>query len=49
MFAQKKRGIHLNSDGMRDNATAQSIAASSEREIFEILGLNFIEPHLRNC
>ena len=34
---------------MKDIVTGQVIPATSEREIFEILGLNYIKPEFRNC
>lgn len=48
-YASRERGIHLSSEGMRDIKTQKSIPAASEEEIFQILGVPYLPPHLRNC
>jgi DNA polymerase/3'-5' exonuclease PolX len=48
-YSVKKRGIHLNSCGMREIATGRSFPAKNEQEIFAHLGLGYLDPTMRNC
>jgi len=49
LFAEKKRNVHVSSSEMREIHTGALIKVKTEREIFEYLGLNYIDPTKRNC
>jgi DNA polymerase (family X) len=42
-----RRGLHVSEYGIADDSTGTSHACATEQEVFEILGLDYIEPELR--
>jgi DNA polymerase (family 10) len=42
-----RKGLHVSEYGIEDDATGTSTACTSEREVYELLGLAYIEPELR--
>ncbi|PAA82996.1 hypothetical protein BOX15_Mlig005937g2, partial [Macrostomum lignano] len=49
LFAQRQRRMKLTSHGLFDLQKEASLPASSEEEIFQHLGLDYIPPKFRNC
>ncbi len=45
--AAVKRGLHVSEYGVADDATGQTHACATEEEVYERLGLRWIEPELR--
>lgn len=45
--AAVRRGLHVSEYGVLDDATATTRTCTSERELYELLGLSYIEPELR--
>jgi DNA polymerase (family 10) len=45
--AAVRRGLHVSEYGIRDDATGRTLTCASEREVYERLGLAYIEPELR--
>jgi DNA polymerase (family 10) len=45
--AAVRRGLHVSEYGILDDATGATLAYASEREVYERLGLAYIEPELR--
>jgi DNA polymerase (family X) len=45
--AAVRRGLHVSEYGIRDDASGATRAYTSEREVYERLGLAYIEPELR--
>ena len=45
--AAVKRGLHVSEYGIADDATGQTYACATEEEVYERLGLQWIEPELR--
>jgi DNA polymerase (family X) len=42
-----RRGLHVSEYGLLDDATARTRTCASEAELYELLGLAYIEPELR--
>lgn len=49
LWARKEKGLVLASHALVDESTGEAFSAQCEEDIFKLLGLEFIEPHLRNC
>lgn len=49
LWAERKCGLLLSSQGLEDKQTSVLVQVTSEEEIFHHLGLPFIEPEFRNC
>jgi DNA polymerase (family 10) len=45
--AAVRRGLHVSEYGVLDDATAKTRTCATERELYELLGLAYIEPELR--
>jgi DNA polymerase (family X) len=45
--AAVRRGLHVSEYGLLDDATGSTHTCVSEREVYELLGLAYIEPELR--
>jgi DNA polymerase (family 10) len=45
--AAVRRGLHVSEHGITDDATGLTRTCASEREVYELLGLAYIEPELR--
>ncbi|BGP41573.1 hypothetical protein JCM10449v2_005564 [Rhodotorula kratochvilovae] len=45
----KEKGYVFDSGGIRIEATNQFVAAEQEKDVFRVLGLEYIESHLRNA
>jgi len=45
--AAVRRGLHVSEYGILDDATGASVTCESEQEVYERLGLAYIEPELR--
>ncbi|GAA6049117.1 hypothetical protein JCM3770_003894 [Rhodotorula araucariae] len=45
----KKKGYVFDSGGLRVEATNQFVPAEQEKDVFRVLELEYIEPHLRNA
>ena len=45
--AAVREGLHVSEYGISDDATGKSTAYATEREVYERLGLSYIEPELR--
>jgi DNA polymerase (family X) len=45
--AAVRRGLHVSEYGILDDATANTVTCASEQEVYERLGLAYIEPELR--
>src|SRR5918999_2773587 len=45
--AAVKRGLHVSEYGIADDASGESIACSTEEEVYERLGMQWIPPELR--
>jgi DNA polymerase (family 10) len=45
--AAVRRGLHVSEYGILDDATGQTQTCASEEEVYELLGLAYIEPELR--
>jgi len=45
--AAVRRGLHVSEYGILDDATAGTLECATEREVYERLGLAYIEPELR--
>jgi DNA polymerase (family 10) len=45
--AAVRRGLHVSEYGVKDDATGTSHAFTTEEEVYELLGLEYIEPELR--
>jgi DNA polymerase (family 10) len=42
-----RRGLHVSEYGIEDEATGETITCASEQEVYATLGLDYIEPELR--
>jgi len=42
-----KRGLHVSEYGVADDSTGQTHACATEAEVYELLGMPYIEPELR--
>ncbi len=42
-----RAGLHVSEYGISDDATGATTTCASEREVYELLGLAYIEPELR--
>ena len=42
-----RRGLHVSEYGMLDDATGDDARCATEEEVYELLGLAYIEPELR--
>ncbi|MDE3149133.1 MAG: PHP domain-containing protein, partial [Acidobacteriota bacterium] len=42
-----RRGLHVSEYGILDDSTGETRTCASEREVYELLGLAYIEPELR--
>ena len=42
-----RRGLHVSEHGVLDDADGRTRTCESEREVYELLGLSYIEPELR--
>lgn len=49
LWADKKKGMKFDSGGLWMRATSKEVLVNTEREIFEVLGLDYIPPEWRNC
>jgi DNA polymerase (family 10) len=45
--AAVRRGLHVSEYGILDDSTGQTLTCAEEHEVYERLGLQFIEPELR--
>jgi DNA polymerase (family 10) len=45
--AAVRRGLHVSEYGILDDATGETLACATEQEVYERLGLAYIEPELR--
>jgi DNA polymerase (family 10) len=45
--AAVRRGLHVSEYGIRDDATGTTHTCATEQEVYELLGLAYIEPELR--
>ncbi|HEX7609465.1 MAG TPA: DNA polymerase/3'-5' exonuclease PolX [Solirubrobacteraceae bacterium] len=45
--AAVRRGLHVSEYGIRDDATGETHECPTEREVYELLGMDYIEPELR--
>jgi DNA polymerase (family 10) len=45
--AAVRKGLHVSEYGVYDDATGTTTTCASEREVYELLGLAYIEPELR--
>lgn len=48
-YAKNERKMHLTSQELRSIETGESFNVKDEKDIFELLGLKFILPELRNA
>lgn len=49
LYAKKEKQIKVTSHGLFSRIDDRKIPVKSEREAFEVLGLDWLEPHERNC
>ncbi|MBA2763903.1 MAG: DNA polymerase/3'-5' exonuclease PolX [Thermoleophilaceae bacterium] len=45
--AAVKRGLHVSEYGIKDDATGETATATTEAEVYELLGMAYVEPELR--
>jgi DNA polymerase (family 10) len=45
--AAVRRGLHVSEYGIRDDATGETHECATEEEVYRLLGLDYIEPELR--
>ncbi len=45
--AAVKRGLHVSEYGIKDDATGETTTATSEEQVYEQLGMAYVEPELR--
>jgi len=45
--AAVRRGLHVSEYGVQDDSTGQTHACATEQEVYELLGMAYIEPELR--
>ncbi|GAA5809014.1 hypothetical protein MFLAVUS_002415 [Mucor flavus] len=50
-YAKKEKGLSVNNQSIQKfvRGSKQRLTVTSEREAFEIIGIPYIEPELRNC
>jgi DNA polymerase (family 10) len=45
--AAVRRGLHVSEYGIRDDATGETHECATEEEVYDLLGMDYIEPELR--
>ena len=48
-YAKEVKDYHLTSALMEDNSTGERFYVQDEKEVFDLLGIDYLAPEDRNC